>query len=103
MGAAAAEATDLIRGSYATAVKGVQDYNNKMIEFTHTNANAAFDFVHKLSGVKSPAAFIELSTDHARAQLETLTDQTRQLAALGQKVTLAAAEPLKAGVAKAFS
>jgi phasin len=94
---------DLIKNSYSTAVKGLQDYNNKIIEFAHANTNAAFDFVQKLSGVKSPSTFLELSTKHARKQLETLTEQTKQLAALAQKATLATAEPLKTGVAEAFN
>jgi hypothetical protein len=94
------QAADLIKNSFSTAVKGVQDYNNKFIEFAHANSN---DFIQKLSGVTSPSAFVELSTEHARKQLETLTEQTKQLAALGQKVTLATAEPLKTGVAKAFN
>jgi len=84
-------------------VKGLQDYNNKIIEFAHANTNAAFDFVQKLSGVKSPSAFLELSTNHARKQFETLTEQTKQLAKLAQKATLATAEPLKTGVAEAFN
>jgi hypothetical protein len=81
----------------------MQDYNNKIIEFSHANPNAAFDFVQKLSGVKSPTAFVELWTEHARKQVETLTEQTKQLAALAQKVSLATAEPLKTGVAEAFN
>ena len=101
--AATAEATDLIKNSFSTAVKGAQDYNNKVIEFAQINTKAAFDFVQKLSGVKSPSDFIELSTDHSREQFETLTGQTKELAALAQKVTLASAEPLKSGVAKAFN
>jgi len=103
MNAATTEAADLIKNSYSTAVKGLQDYNNKIIEFTHANTNAAFDFVQKLSGVKSPSAFLELSTKHARKQLETMIEQTKQLAALAQKATLATAEPLKTGVAEAFN
>ena len=35
-------------------------------------------------------------------QMDTLTQQTKELAALAQKVTLASAEPLKTGVTKAF-
>ena len=101
--AATAEAIDLIKNSVATGVKGAQDYNNKVIEFAQTNTKAALDFVQKLSGVKSPSDFIELSTDHSREQFETLTEQTKELAALAQKVTLASAEPLKTGVAKAFN
>ena len=56
----------------------------------------------KLSGVKSPSDFIELSTDHSRKQFETLTEQTKELAALAQKVTLATVEPLKTGATKVF-
>jgi phasin len=100
---AAAEATDVIKNSYSMAVKGAQDYNTKFIEFAQTNTEAALDFVQKLSGVKSPSDFIELSTDHSRKQFETLTEQTKELAALAQKVTLATVEPLKTGVTKAFS
>ena len=100
--AATAEATDLIKNSYSTAVKGAQDYNTKVIEFAQANTKAALDFVQKLSGVKSPSDFIELSTDHSREQFETLTEQTKELAALAQKVTLAAVEPLKTGVTRAF-
>jgi phasin len=103
MSAATAEATALIKNSYSTAVKGAQDYNTKVIEFANANTEAAFAFAQKLFGVKSPSDFIELSTEHSHKQFETLTEQTKELAALAQKVTLATAEPLKMGVTKAFS
>jgi phasin len=102
MSVATAEATDLIKNSFSTAVKGAQDYNTKFIEFAQTNTEAARDFMQKLSSVKSPSDFIELSTNHSREQLETLTEQTKELAALAQKVTLATVEPLKTGITKAF-
>lgn len=100
--AATAEATDLIKNTVSTAVKGAQDYNNKLIEFAQTNTKVALKFVQKLSGVKSPSDVIELSTDHSRKQYETLSEQAKELAALAQKVTLATVEPLKTGVTKAF-
>jgi phasin len=102
MSAATAEANDLIKNSYSTAVKGAQDYNAKVIEFANANTEAVFAFAQKLFGVKSPSDFIEMSTEHSRRQIETLTEQTKELAALAQKVTLASAEPLKTGVTKAF-
>ena len=102
MSAATAEATAQIKDSYSTALKGAQDYNAKFFEFAQNNTKAAIEFVQKLSGVKSPSDFIELSTDHSRKQFETLTEQTKELAALAQKVTLATIEPLKTGVIRAF-
>ena len=101
--AAATEAADLIKTSCSTALKGVQDYNNKFLEFAHTNSNSAFDFAQKLYGVKSPSEFMELSTEHARKQTQTLTDQTKELAELAQKIVLAGAKPLQTGVAKAIN
>jgi phasin len=101
MNAATTEAADLMKNSYSTAIKGVQDYNNKFIEFAHANTNTAFDFVQELSGVES--AFVELWTEHAHKQVETLTEQSKQLAALGQKVTRATAEPFRTGVSNPFN
>jgi phasin len=103
MSAATAEAADLMKTSCSTALNGARDYNNKFMEFAHTNTNAAFDFVQELYGVKSPSDFMELATEHARTQTTALTEQTQELAALAQKVALATTEPLKAGVAKAFN
>jgi len=51
-----------------------------------------------MSGVKSPSVFVELWTEHARKQVETLTEQSKQLAALAQKAMRTTAEPLKTGV-----
>jgi|ERR1700676_3390165 phasin len=99
---AAAEATDLIKGSYSTAVKGARDYNNKLLEFAQANTTTAFEFAQRLLGVKTPSEFIELSTEHARKQFATLTEQTKELTVLAQKVTAATTEPLKAGVTKTF-
>jgi phasin len=103
MSAATAEATTLMKDSYSTAVKRAQDYNAKIIEFTQTNTQATFEFVQKLSGVKTPSEFFELSTDHSRRQFEALSEQARELAMLAQKVALATAEPLKTDITKAYS
>ena len=102
MTAATSEATGVIKESYSTAVNGAQDYNNKLLEFAQTNTNTAFELAKRLLEVKSASEFIELSTERTRQQFATLTEQTKELAVLAQKVTLASTEPLKAGVAKAL-
>ena len=80
---------------YLAAVKGVQDYNNKLVEFTQANTKTAFDFGQRMSSVKSPSEFVQLSTELAQRQLTILTEQTKQLTALAQHVTFATAQPLK--------
>jgi phasin len=100
---AAADAATLMKDSYSKTIKGAQEYNTKVIEFAQANTKAAFDFAQELVGVKSPSEFFELSTNHSRKQFEKLTEQTKELATLAQKVTVATAEPIKAGATKAFS
>jgi hypothetical protein len=53
--------------------------------------------------VKSLSKFVELSSGHVRKQFETLTDQTKELTALAQKVATETGEPLKTGVSKVFN
>ena len=52
--------------------------------------------------MKSPSDFIELSTKYSSKQLETLTEQTKELAELAQKVTLATTESFNTAIPKAF-
>src|SRR5215831_8746082 len=102
MSTSATEAANGMQHSYAVGLKGIQDYNNKWMEFAQANTRAAMEFWQKLSGAKSPSEFIELSTNNAQQQLATLTEQTKELGELAQKATLAAVEPLKTGFTKAF-
>ena len=103
MSAATSEAADLMKASCSTALQGAQDYSNKFLEFAQANTNAAFDFAQKACRVKSPSEFMELSTEHSQAQTQTLTEQSKALAELVQKIALAGARPLQEGVAKAFT
>ena len=99
--AAAGEAANLMKNTYATSFKGAQDYSTKVLEFAHANVNASFEHAKKLSSVKSPAEFFALSSDYARQQFEILSRLAQELAAIAQKMTAAATESVKAGVHKA--
>src|SRR5215472_10056880 len=101
MKSAAEEATGVLEDTYATASKGAADYALKVIEMTRENANATFDFAVELLGAKTFSDFVELSSAHARKQFETMSEQTKELASLAQKVATEAAEPLKEGITKA--
>jgi phasin len=103
IGAATTEVAEAMTTCCSTALKGMQDYNSKLAEFTQTNAKSVVDFVQRLAGVKSPSEFIQVSTEHAKHQLETMTGQAKELAELTQQVTLTTAEPFKTGLAKAFN
>jgi phasin len=99
---AAEEATDVLEDTYATATKGVSDYGLKVIEAARANTNSAFDFYSQLMTVKSLSEVVELSTAHSRKQYEAVTAQTKELAAIAQKVAVATAEPVKESLGKVF-
>jgi len=101
MKSAAEEATGVLEDTYATATKGVADYNLKLIEMARENTNATFDFAAQLLAAKNYSEFVELTTAHARKQFEALSEQAKELATLAQKVATEAAEPIKAGMSKA--
>jgi hypothetical protein len=52
--------------------------------------------------VKTPSDIIELCTSHARRQFETLSEQTKELTALGQKLAGESAEPIARSFNQAF-
>src|ERR1700723_2495845 len=103
MKAAAEEATDVLETTYSTATKGASDYGLKVIEVARTNTNAAFDFAGEVMAAKTLSEVVELTNAHARKQFETLTQQTKELNALAQKVATETAEPIKSGMNKAFA
>ncbi len=102
MKAATEEATDMIETSYSTASKGASDYGLALIDAARSNANSAFDFYGQIMTAKSLSEVIELSTSHSRKQFETLTAQSKDLAALAQKVATETVEPIKSGMTTAF-
>jgi hypothetical protein len=89
MSAAAGEATDFLKHSFATTVKSTQDFNTKVLEFTNANIKAAVEQATKLMSVKSPMEFFALSNDYAKRQFEVLTRQAQELAAIVQTMTIA--------------
>ena len=78
----------------AAAVESLRDFNVKLIEMTQANATAAFEFARQISTAKGPSEAIELWSSQARKQFETLTTQSKELAALGQKIATVSAEPM---------
>jgi phasin len=103
MKAAAEEATDVLETTYSTATKGASDFGLKVIEAARVNTNAAFDFAGELITAKTLSEVVELSSAHARKQFEALTQQSKELGALAQKVATETSEPIKSGMSKAFS
>jgi phasin len=95
MKAAAEEATGALEGTLSAAAKGTANYNRKVIEVARANANAAFDYARDLLDAKSISDVAELSSTHAHKQFEALSQQTRDLTTLAQKLASETTEPIK--------
>jgi phasin len=100
---AVADATSKsMRQTYSTAVSEAANFHVHCIEMMRDNTNASLDFARELATAKSPTEFFELSTAHARKQMETLAQQAQQLAGLAQKASADAMKPLQAGMKNVF-
>jgi phasin len=97
MKSAAEEATGILEHTYANASKGAADYGLKVIEAARANSNAAFDYASELLGARTLAQMVEISTAHTRKQIDSMTEQARELSTLAQKLATTTAEPLKEG------
>src|ERR1700720_4516522 len=100
--AAAEQATRAVQQSYSITVDNIRDFNMKMIDMAQANAEAVFEFARQLATAKQPSDMIELWTAHAEKQFETLTKQTKELSALGQKIARETAKRNSRGVTTPF-
>jgi hypothetical protein len=94
-GAATEETRHLAKNSCLTALEAAQEYNAKLFEFARINSEAAFGYAQELSGVSSPSGFIEITTRHARERLAAMTEQAKELVAIGQKAVAKSTAPSK--------
>jgi phasin family protein len=74
-----------------------------MMEIAQANIEAVFEIVRQLGSAKTPSEIIELWTTHARKQFEMLTEQTKELTAIGQKVAVESVGPLARSVSETFT
>jgi hypothetical protein len=79
--------------SYSNAVGGIAELNTKVMEIAQANAMAGLEFIRDLSNAKGPTEALDVWSQHARSSLERLTNQSQELASLGQKVFSSSADP----------
>ena len=100
--AAAQEAGKSFQKSYANAASDAADFRAQWIEMLRENANASFDFAHRLIAAKSPSEALELMAAHSRRQFETFLQQSQQLTGLAQQAATGVVKPMQDGMKRAF-
>jgi hypothetical protein len=88
------------REDIPTAAKAAEDYRAKAFDLMKANVNATLEFGQRLAKAKSPAEFVELSTNHACKQLGMILTQTNELTLLAQTMARSNVERMAAGFAK---
>lgn len=96
------ETTDLMEDAYLNVSKGAADFNLKALDALRANVNSSFDYTRGMFAAKSLSEAVELSSSHLRKQFEVLSEQTKELSMLAQKVAVEASGPMKAATAKNF-
>jgi hypothetical protein len=94
-GAAIAEAEH----SASTAMNGVRECYLRALGMAQENADAGFDLARELASVQTPSEYVEVWSAWARGAYETLSEQTKELSALAQKVV---PQPLTNGLMNPF-
>jgi len=100
--AAAEQSAQAVEQSYSATVENMRNYNLKMIDMAQANTEGVFEFARQLATAKAPSNLVELWTTHARKQFEMLSEQTKELTALGQKMAGESAEPITRSINQAF-
>jgi hypothetical protein len=83
--------------AYSSATEGFRDFNAKLVDIAQSNTMASLNFLGELAHAKGPTEAFELWSRHIQSQLQRLTEQSQELAALGQRIASSSTEPLRRG------
>ena len=83
----------------AATTNGMRDWYLKALAMAQQNTDAGFDLARELVSVQSPSEYVEIWNVWARSAYNTLSEQTKELSALAQKVV---AQPLTNGLMNPF-
>ena len=97
---AAEDATDQFEATYQTASTGLRELNSAAFDAFRANADATFEFLKAMLGVRDLSEAIQLQTEHVRKQVEALNCQAKDIGAVAQRVAATSAEALKATLEK---
>jgi hypothetical protein len=98
-----AREADRLQESSSKAAEGFREYQLKVLSAAQANVNAIFECAQDMIQAQSMSELLELSATHSRRQLETLAQQSREIASAAQKLASESAEPLTGGFGSKFN
>ena len=98
---ATAEGTRRAEQNALTAVNEARECYLRMLDMAQENTVAAFDLARDLATVQTPSQFTEVCTAWTRDAYKLLSEQTKEMSELAQKVAKSAV-PLTNGLTNPF-
>ena len=98
--AVGAETVRGVREGFTSAFEDVRDLNVTLIDMAWSNTNAAFEFAREFATAERPSDLVRALSTHATKQFRVLTEQTSELARLGQRFVAKSAEPLACRISR---
>ncbi|MBE7186536.1 MAG: phasin [Methylobacterium mesophilicum] len=86
MKSAAEEATRTLESTMENVHQGSLQLSKRAIDAMRRNADLGFSHLEKLMSAKSFAEVVELQTSYVRQQIETSTDQAKEMQSLTQTI-----------------
>ena len=74
--------------------EGIREFNTKLLDIAQANTMAGLNFATELMRAKGPTEAFEVWSRHAQSHLQRLSEQSQELATLGQRFASSSAEPL---------
>jgi hypothetical protein len=75
-------------------LKALARFNAKLIDFARVNTTAGLEFVAELARAKGPTEALDLWSRYVQNHFQRLSDQSQELAKLGERIASSSAEPL---------
>ncbi len=100
---ASEEASGVFEETFENARDGALAISVKAIDAAKTNSDASFALARDMFGAKTMSDLIELQSAFARKQFEAMTEQMKELQALGEKYITTTTKPVSEKVEKTFN
>jgi hypothetical protein len=100
--AAAEQATRRAEQSFDTTADAIREFDTKLLAIAQTNTAAGMNFISELTQVKAPTEAFALWSRYAESHLQRLSEQSQEMATLGQRIFSSSAQPMTHGFDQAF-
>jgi hypothetical protein len=100
--AATEQAAKQAEQSYSSAAEGITEFNTKLLDIAQINTKAGLTFATELMQAKGPTEAFQVWSRHAQSHFQRLSDQSQELASLGQRIASSSTEPLTRGFDNMF-